>query len=124
MHLRKCQLTPSSPPRRRGRSIDEYAIAKQHPERGRELLIELGGAQLDTATRILAVCDVYDALVSPRPYRPAWSREQALSLLRDESSVSFDIRCVDALEHIVGGAARPDDSRVELTVASPAWSAP
>lgn len=107
---------------------DEYAVVKLHPERGRELLNELGGfdetvgrlvldhherldgsgyprgvdgGALDLATRILAVCDVYDALVSPRVYRPAWPQEDALSLLRDESDVTFDARCIEALERAV-----------------------
>ena len=107
---------------------DEYGVIKLHPERGRELLSELGGfdeavarlvldhherldgtgyprgiegAELDIATRILAVCDVYDALVSPRVYRPAWPQERALALLRDESHVAFDARCVDALERVL-----------------------
>jgi HD-GYP domain-containing protein (c-di-GMP phosphodiesterase class II) len=106
----------------------EFAVVKLHPERGRELLNELGGfdegvkrlvldhherldgsgyprglagAELDLATRILSVCDVYDALVSPRVYRPAWSREQALGLLHDESGVAFDPRCATALEQLV-----------------------
>jgi hypothetical protein len=130
---------------------DEFAVIKQHPERGRVLLNELGGfddlvgrlvldhherldgsgyprgltgGRLDTATRILAVCDVYDALVSPRPYRSAWSREQALTLLRDESGTSFDARCVDALERIVGGDVRVEHGAVELRAALPAPSAP
>jgi HD-GYP domain-containing protein (c-di-GMP phosphodiesterase class II) len=107
---------------------DEYAVVKLHPERGRELLNELGGfdetvarlvldhherldgsgyprgvdaEELDLATRILAVCDVYDALVSPRVYRPAWAQEEALALLRDESESAFDARCVEALERVV-----------------------
>jgi HD-GYP domain-containing protein (c-di-GMP phosphodiesterase class II) len=107
---------------------DEYGVIKLHPERGRELLSELGGfdeavarlvldhherldgtgyprgiegAELDIATRILAVCDVYDALVSPRVYRPAWPQDRALALLRDESNVAFDARCVDALERVL-----------------------
>jgi HD-GYP domain-containing protein (c-di-GMP phosphodiesterase class II) len=107
---------------------DEFDVVKLHPERGRELLNELGGfdetvrrlvldhherldgsgyprglvdAQLDLATRILSVCDVYDALVSPRVYRAAWPREKALALLRDESYTAFDPRCVAALEQLV-----------------------
>jgi HD-GYP domain-containing protein (c-di-GMP phosphodiesterase class II) len=106
----------------------EYEIVKLHPERGRELLSELGGfddtvgrlvldhherldgsgyprgldaRELDLATRILAVCDVYDALVSRRVYRPAWQQEDALSLLREESNIAFDPRCVEALERVV-----------------------
>jgi HD-GYP domain-containing protein (c-di-GMP phosphodiesterase class II) len=107
---------------------DEFDVVKLHPERGRELLNELGGfdetvrrlvldhherldgsgyprgladSELDLATRILSVCDVYDALVSPRVYRAAWPREKALALLRDESHTAFDARCVTALEQLV-----------------------
>jgi HD-GYP domain-containing protein (c-di-GMP phosphodiesterase class II) len=113
---------------------DEFGAIKLHPERGSELLSELGGFDdgvkrlvldhherldgtgyprgvhgddLDLATRILAVCDVYDALVSPRVYRPAWTREQALELLRDESDAGFDGRCVTALERVLEGRAAP-----------------
>ena len=107
---------------------DEYAVIKLHPERGYELLSELGGFDesvsrlvldhherldgsgyprgvhaddLDLATRILAVCDVYDALVSKRVYRPAWAQVDALALLREESETAFDARCVEALEQVV-----------------------
>ena len=112
---------------------DEYAVIKLHPERGRELLSELGGFDesvkrlvldhherldgrgyprgltandLDLETRILAVCDVYDALVSPRVYRAAWAPERALELLRDETGTAFDPRCVEALERALGSGAR------------------
>jgi putative nucleotidyltransferase with HDIG domain len=111
---------------------EEFSTVKTHPERGRELLAELGGfdqdvqrlvldhherldgsgypggirgEELDLATRILAVCDVYDALVSTRVYRPAWTRDQAFELLRRESDVGFDTRCVDALERVLDGRA-------------------
>jgi HD-GYP domain-containing protein (c-di-GMP phosphodiesterase class II) len=112
---------------------DEFAIIRQHPERGQELLRELGSfdasvkrlvldhherldgtgyprglsaADLDLETRILTVSDVYDALVSPRVYRPAWSVDQAIALLRDEVGTGFDPRCVEALVRIVGYDAR------------------
>jgi putative nucleotidyltransferase with HDIG domain len=110
----------------------EFATIKLHPERGRELLNELGGfdenvkrlvldhherldgsgypralgaAGLSLETRILAVCDVYDALVSPRVYRAAWPSERALQLLRDESGTSFDPRCVESLERTLEAKA-------------------
>ena len=59
-------------------------------------------ADLDLDTRILAVCDVYDALVSPRVYRDAWPHERALALLRDEAGTRLDPRCVQALERVLG----------------------
>jgi putative nucleotidyltransferase with HDIG domain len=108
---------------------EEFAVIKRHPEWGIKLLRELGGfnssaqelvhshherldgngyprgldaRSIGVDTRILTVCDVYDALVSPRVYRAAWSHEAALALLRDESGSAFDERCVAALERVLG----------------------
>ena len=108
---------------------DEFAVIKRHPEWGVKLLRELGGFNVSAQelvhnhherldgkgyprglaagaigldTRILTVCDVYDALVSPRVYRAAWSHEAALGLLREESGSAFDERCVAALERVLG----------------------
>jgi len=107
---------------------EEYAVVQQHPERGHKLLAELGGfpdsvralvrdhherldgtgyprglvdAELNLDTRILAVCDVYDALISKRVYRAAWSHGQALAHLRAEAGMAFDERVVEALARVV-----------------------
>ena len=48
------------------------------------------------------MCDVYDALVSPRVYRDAWSHAEAIELLGSES---FDQRCVAALVEVTGAQA-------------------
>ena len=61
---------------------------------------------IDLETRVLTVCDVYDALVSDRVYRPAWSRERALELLREESGAAFDPECVAALERVLAARRR------------------
>jgi putative nucleotidyltransferase with HDIG domain len=61
----------------------------------------LGAPDLDIETRILAVCDVFDALMSKRVYREAWSLESALELLGKESGTALDAACVDALERVV-----------------------
>ena len=55
--------------------------------------------------RILAVCDVYDALVSDRVYRAAWTPQRALRLLHEEAGRHFDPRCVTALARIVTAPA-------------------
>jgi HD-GYP domain-containing protein (c-di-GMP phosphodiesterase class II) len=65
----------------------------------------LKAEEIDLDTRILTVCDVYDALISKRVYRPAWSHEEAVALLRREAGTAFDPRCVAALEQVVSGAA-------------------
>jgi response regulator RpfG family c-di-GMP phosphodiesterase len=46
--------------------------------------------------RIVAVADVYDALTSVRPYKPAWPGEQAFDYLRSQSGRHFDPRMVEA----------------------------
>ena len=45
--------------------------------------------------RIFAVADVYDALTSDRSYRKAWSREEALKHIRQESGSHFDPEVVE-----------------------------
>jgi HD-GYP domain-containing protein (c-di-GMP phosphodiesterase class II) len=61
----------------------------------------LAGGELSLDARIMAVCDVFDALVSERPYRAAWPVEQALEALREGAGTQFDPRCVQALTDIV-----------------------
>ncbi len=56
----------------------------------------LAGKQIPLAGRIFAVVDVFDALTSDRPYRPAWPRERALQYLHAESGRHFDPSVVDA----------------------------
>ena len=64
------------------------------------------GHEIDLETRILACCDVYDALRSTRVYRDAWSEEQALDLLRTEAGHSLDPDCVAALERVLQAEPR------------------
>lgn len=47
--------------------------------------------------RIAAVADVFDALTSSRPYKKAWTNEEALDLLQREAGRKFDPDCVAAL---------------------------
>lgn len=107
---------------------EEFAVIKRHPEWGHKLLGELGGfsdavrrlvldhherldgngypngrtaAELDVETRILTVCDVYDALLSVRVYRDAWTHAKAMELLREQTGSAFDAACVRALESVL-----------------------
>jgi HD-GYP domain-containing protein (c-di-GMP phosphodiesterase class II) len=106
----------------------EYEVVKRHAEWGAKLIDELGGFsdsvrrlvrdhherldgrgypagrtadELSLDVRILSVCDVYDALISSRVYRPAWTSDEALALLRSEAGTAFDARCVSALEQVL-----------------------
>lgn len=56
----------------------------------------LKGEQIPLAARIFAVVDVFDALTSDRPYRKAWSIEEARAYLREETGTHFDPKVVDA----------------------------
>ncbi len=103
---------------------DEFAVMKQHAEIGYEILNSgsspllkvaaeiarthhekfdgsgyprgLKGTDIPLFGRIVAVADVFDALTSERPYKKAWSVEQATQLLRDGAGKHFDPACVDA----------------------------
>ena len=103
----------------------ELAIMRRHPRIGYELLsgsqnrfIQVGalialrhherydgsgypdglvGEAIPLEARIVAVADVFDALVSPRPYKEAWTMEATLAYLYAQRGRLFDPRCVDAL---------------------------
>jgi HD-GYP domain-containing protein (c-di-GMP phosphodiesterase class II) len=112
---------------------EEFAVIQRHPEWGEKMLVELGfavdvrqlvrdhherldgsgyphgyaGGLISFDTRILAVCDVYDALISRRVYRDAWTHERAIGLLHEESGTSFDAKCVAALERVLSRELTP-----------------
>ncbi|MBK5942154.1 response regulator [Halochromatium roseum] len=50
----------------------------------------LAGEQIPQVGRIVAIADVFDALTSVRPYKPAWPVERALELFRDSQGSHFD----------------------------------
>ncbi|MEX2535444.1 MAG: HD domain-containing phosphohydrolase [Trueperaceae bacterium] len=54
------------------------------------------GDQIPLAARLFAVVDVYDALTSNRPYRPAWNEERALTFIREQAGTHFDPVVVEA----------------------------
>ena len=112
---------------------EEFAIIQRHPEWGERMLVDLGfaldvrqlvrdhherldgsgyphgyeGSLISLDARILAVCDVYDALISRRVYRDAWTHERAVGLLHEESGTSFDAKCVAALERVLSRERPP-----------------
>jgi putative two-component system response regulator len=55
----------------------------------------LEGKNIPIEGRITAICDVFDALVSERPYKKAWSHAEALGYLRKESGKHFDPELVE-----------------------------
>jgi two-component system, response regulator RpfG len=105
-------------------SVDERAIMERHTLMGHEILRDsasrymqmgaiialghherwdgtgypngLAGEKVPLEARIVAVADVYDALRSVRPYKPAWSREAARAYLSEQAGRQFDPACVAA----------------------------
>lgn len=54
------------------------------------------GEEIPLEGRIVAVCDVFDALVSDRPYKEAWSSHEAVREIKRLAGVRFDPKVVDA----------------------------
>jgi PAS domain S-box-containing protein/putative nucleotidyltransferase with HDIG domain len=57
---------------------------------------QLKGKNIPLAARMFAVADVWDALCSDRPYRKAWSEDQAFNYIREQSGKHFDPAVVKA----------------------------
>lgn len=103
---------------------EEFEVMKQHAEIGFKVLSQFPSPLLEAAAqiaythhekfdgsgyprglkgdaiplfgRIVAVADVFDALTSARPYKRAWSVDEASAFLRDGRGKHFDPACVDA----------------------------
>ena len=72
-------------------------MAAYHHERwdGRGYPEGLHGEVIPLSARIMAVADVFDALTSPRVYKPAFPIEKAISIITEESGKQFDPKCVE-----------------------------
>ena len=57
--------------------------------------------QIPLPARIFAVVDVWDALLHDRPYRSAWTREQGIAYIREQSGIHFDPAVVEAFLQLV-----------------------
>ncbi|MDZ4865609.1 MAG: response regulator [Gemmatimonadota bacterium] len=105
-------------------SPEEYAVMQRHTVIGHELLHDspshllhlgaeialthherfdgtgypqgLAGSAIPLVGRIVAVADVFDALISSRPYKACWPREEARALVLRGAGSEFDPDCVDA----------------------------
>jgi PAS domain S-box-containing protein len=56
----------------------------------------LRGEAIPKAARIFAVVETYDALLSEKPYRDAWTQEKAIEYLKQERGKKFDPKIIDA----------------------------
>jgi len=78
-------------------------IVRHHHEKwnGRGYPDGLAGEQIPFESRIMTVCDIFDAIRSERPYRPKMSRERALGIMREETGKSLDPKIAEVfLEHV------------------------
>ena len=100
-------------------------VARTHHERwnGSGYPDGLAGDTIPLASRIVAVADVYDALRSARPYKPAFAEERVLAMIRDQVGRHFDPevyaafeRSLDELSAIAGELA--DSAGDELAAAA------
>ncbi len=73
-------------------------IALNHHERfdGKGYPNGLKGDEIPLIARVVAVADVFDALVSERPYKVAWPFQDAIDYIKKQSGSHFDPECVDA----------------------------
>ncbi|UXY15744.1 DUF3369 domain-containing protein [Chitiniphilus purpureus] len=78
-------------------------IARQHHERwdGSGYPQGLAGEAIHPAARIVALADVYDALLNARTYKPAWTRDDTLATIRTGRGTQFDPAVVDAFFHVL-----------------------
>jgi putative two-component system response regulator len=60
----------------------------------------LSGEQIPLEARIVAVADVFDALTHERPYKHAWTVEEAVAEICSQSGIGFDPQVVRAFEHL------------------------
>ena len=62
----------------------------------------LKGEEIPFSARLFAIVDVWDALTSTRPYRPAWTNEEALKYIREQAGKHFDPAIVEIfLKHML-----------------------
>jgi HD-GYP domain-containing protein (c-di-GMP phosphodiesterase class II) len=61
----------------------------------------LSGEKIPLVARIISVCDVYDALTSVRPYKEAWSVQEAKAEIERQAGTQFDPRVVHAFLPLV-----------------------
>lgn len=74
-------------------------ICRWHHERydGKGYPDGLEGDDIPVSAQVVSVCDVYDALISKRPYKPAYPREKAIKMIRDGECGAFNPLLVECL---------------------------
>ena len=68
---------------------------------------QLAGQQIPLSARIVAVVDVFDALLSKRPYKEPWTLTQTMEYIQSRSGTQFDPHVVTALSRLVNESRLP-----------------
>jgi HD-GYP domain-containing protein (c-di-GMP phosphodiesterase class II) len=63
----------------------------------------LVGEMIPLSARLFTIVDVWDTLLSDRPFRRAWSKQETLQYIRDQSGKQFDPRVVEAFITLITG---------------------
>jgi len=107
----------------------EWEIMKRHAEYGRDILMKstnqvmqmgariaythherwdgngypngLKGEQIPLGARIIAVTDVYQSLVSNRPYRKAYTKQKAIEIIKSGSGIEYDPKVLNAFLNVL-----------------------
>lgn len=97
-------------------------VAHHHHERwdGQGYPCGLAGESIPESARIAAIADVFDALCSVRPYKPAWPLERVLQTLREGAGSHFDARLLDLFLEILPTILEIRD-RWQAAHSSPTW---
>ncbi|MGL4251651.1 MAG: DUF3369 domain-containing protein [Aeromonas sp.] len=84
-------------------------IARGHHEHfdGKGYPLQLAGPQIPLSARIVAVVDVFDALLSKRPYKEPWALTQVMEFIESRSGTQFDPHVVTALSRLVSESRIP-----------------
>ena len=88
---------------------DVLPMIRHHHERwdGAGYPDRMSGDAIPMSARILCVADVYDALTTHRPYRPAYSSQEALEAMHADRGRVFDPEVLDRFAHIVASMPAP-----------------
>ena len=86
-----------------GALADLAPVASAHHERldGAGYPLGLMEEQISRETRIITICDFYDALTADRPYRAAMPPDQAMAIIEGEVGRAIDRECFEGLRAIV-----------------------
>lgn len=125
---------------------DEFEVIKGHPEIGAKILENpdselltvarqvalfhhekwdgsgyphgLKGEEIPLSARIAALADVFDALVSERPYKRAWTMDATLQLFEEQKGLHFDPNVVEAFNRILPQVLEVKERLAESTLTS------